>query len=832
MAMKFKVSGMTCAACSARVEKAVKSVVGVEECQVNLLTASMTVDGNVEQGEIIRAVEGAGYGACPFEALSEKDEDTRQVRTAGAKRLVPSVVLLIALMYISMGRNMLSLPLPGFIADSPFICALIQLMLCLAVSVINRRFFINGAKGVLHGAPNMDTLVALGSFSSFAYSVYLTVRIFAFEFNGNTPSAFSLLHGLYFEAAAMILTLITVGKMLEERAKGKTTDAIRRLVALKPKTATVRRDGKEITVLADEISVGDVFIIRPGQSFPADGIVVVGESAVDEAALTGESIPVDKRIGDKVSAATVNTLGYVECKATAVGEDTALSQIVKMVSDAASNKAPISKIADRVSGVFVPTVLGIAVITFVIWLILGQTLGFAVARAVSVLVVSCPCSLGLATPVAIMVASGVGAKNNVLFKTATALENTGKSKTVIVDKTGTLTMGRPTVTDVIPLGSYTEKDVLSLAATLEEKSEHPLARAVFDHALKNGASLSKCEDFEAVAGRGVTAIAELGGETSRGYAGNLDYIRGVFDLHEEAVHNAEGFSIQGKTPLVFAFAGELVGIIAVADEVRPDSKKAVAEMKSLGCDVVMLTGDNSRTALAVARSLGIERVVSDVLPEGKMNAVNELSKEGETLMIGDGINDAPALKAANVGMAIGTGTDVAIDSADVVLMKNSLLDAVCAIKLSRKTLKNIKENLFWAFFYNMLGIPIAAGALSFMGVTLSPLICAAAMSLSSICVVSNALRLNFITFERENNSDAEEKEMFFNKKDKDLIELDIEGMMCPHCENRVKKALQETEGVAEAEVSFKKGNAKVKLNGDVDRSVLIKVVEDAGYTVK
>ena len=837
---KFDITGMSCAACSARVEKAVSALDGVSACQVNLLTNSMTVEGDVNETEIVKAVEKAGYGAFPSSERSQTsapataENDIKGAARSLKLRLIFSLVLLSALMYISMGHTMLGLPAPKLIAADPIANALTQLLLSASVMVINQRFFINGVKGLLHRAPNMDTLVALGSFSAFAYSVYALFLMSAAQNAGDHALAHEYLHELYFEAAAMILALITVGKMPEARAKGKTADALKGLMELKPKTATVIRDGTEVTVMADEVRVSDIFTVRPGQSIPVDGVVISGTSAIDESALTGESVPVDKSEGDKVFSATVNTSGFLTCRATGIGEDTTLSKIIKLVSDASANKAPIAKIADRVSGVFVPIVLGIAAITFIIWLLIGETLGFSVARSVSVLVISCPCALGLATPVAIMVGSGVGARNNVLFKSATALENTGKMRTVVLDKTGTVTEGIPRVTDVLPLTGYTENDFISIAAALEKGSEHPLARAITAYAEENGIITDGCDDFEAIPGKGVTAAVTINGKKTVFYGGNSAFVSEHAKIPDELLSTCARLSEEGKTALFFATAGETVGVIAVADTVRADSANAIAELKNMGISPVMLTGDNIRTARAVAAKVGIDEVIAEVLPDGKLKAIEDIkARTGGVIMVGDGINDAPALAAADVGMAIGAGTDVAVESADVVLMKSSLTDAVKAIKLSRGTLKNIKENLFWAFFYNSAGIPIAAGALSAIGLTLSPMLGAAAMSLSSFCVVSNALRLNFIKLENKNDITLkEENEMFGKKKDGGDIELKIEGMMCPHCEGRVKKALEAVEGVTEAVVSHKKGNAIVKTSAPVTVETLKKAVEDQGYEVK
>lgn len=828
---------MSCAACSARVEKAVSSLTGVTVCQVNLLTGTMSVDGTATDSEIITAVENAGYGASLHSEKTQTNapaigNSLRSAQTALKIRLAVSLVLLAVIMYISMGHNMLSFPAPHFIASSPLTNASVQLIISLTVMVINRRFFINGAKGLIRLAPNMDTLVALGSFSAFAYSVYATVMIGIASKAQNVALAHDYLHGLYFEAAAMILALITVGKMLEARAKGKTADALKSLMDLKPKTATVLRDGSEITVSADDVAVGDIFIVRPGQSIPVDGIVISGSSAVDESALTGESIPVYKVEGNNVYSATVNTSGFLTCRALEVGENTALSKIIRMVSDASANKAPIAKIADKVSGIFVPIVLGTAALTFIIWSLVDASLGFSVARAVSVLVISCPCALGLATPVAIMVGNGVGAKNGILFKTATSLEITGKMRTAVLDKTGTVTEGKPRVTDVLPFSGYTEAMLTAYAAALEAKSEHPLARAVTAYAEEIGIDFLECEDFEALHGKGVTATVTKDGKRIRIYGGSVAFVSNYARITNEAEKACAEFALNGKTPIVFAFTGELIGIFAIADTVRSDSADAIAELKRMGLSTVMLTGDNSRTASAIANEVGIDKVIAEVLPDGKLKAIKELQSDGGVIMIGDGINDAPALTAADVGMAIGAGTDVAIESADVVLVKSTVADAVKAVKISRATFKNIKQNLFWAFFYNAVGIPIAAGALSFLGLTLSPMIGALAMSLSSFCVVSNALRLNLIKLENKTTVKKEKNEIFGRKKEPVGTVLEIEGMMCPHCEARVKKALLAVEGVTDAAVSHKKGTAVVQTNAPVTLETLKKAVEDQGYTVK
>ncbi len=812
---------MSCAACSARVEKAVSGLEGVKSCSVSLLTNSMSVDGDVPEETVIKAVVDAGYTArcadntTDTEAVLANMNDPLEDRETPVlkKRLVSSLVFLVLLMYISMGHTMWNFPLPDVLSENPVAIGLLQLILTAVVMVINQKFFINGFRGIINRAPNMDTLVALGSAAAFVYSVCVL-----FVMTGNADKAAEHLHGLYFESAAMILTLITVGKMLEAVSKGKTTDALRGLYSLAPKTATVIKDGKEITVLADTVKTDDIFVVRPGESVPVDGIVIEGGSAVNESALTGESVPVDKSVGDSVSAATVNQSGFLKCRATRVGKDTTLSQIIKAVSDAAATKAPIARLADKVSGIFVPAVIIIALVTTVVWLILGKEIGFALARGISVLVISCPCALGLATPVSIMVGSGVGAKNGILFKTASALEEAGRINTVALDKTGTVTLGEPKVTDVIPLGENTNDEFIKLAYSLEIKSEHPLARAVVNFASENGVKSLELDNFRAVSGSGVTA--ELSGEILCG--GNLRFISEFAKTDKELTDTVTQLSDAGKTPLIFALGGKIIGIIAVADTVKPDSKDAVKTLKNMGVNVVMLTGDNERTAKAVADTVGIDVVIAGVLPGGKADEIENLRKSGRVAMVGDGINDSPALTSADLGIAIGAGSDIAIDSADVVLMKNSPTDVARAIKLGRATLKNIKENLFWAFIYNVIGIPVAAGVLIPFGVTLNPMLGAAAMSLSSFCVVSNSLRLNLIKL-NTNNKEKRKKKM--------EITLKIEGMMCPHCSGRVKTVLEELAGVISADVSHEKGTAVVKTDGTVAAEVLSNTVEAQGYKV-
>ena len=810
---------MSCAACSARVESAVSRLAGVTSCSVNLLTNSMNVEGELDDGVIIEAVEKAGYGAKikgeatnknTNKSLQASDEKTIKIR------LISSLVLLAPLMYISMGYVMFSAPVPRFLAENPLNTALLQCVLSAIIMMINQKFFINGARGIINRSPNMDTLVSIGSAASFLYSLVVIFIMNSEAANGYDTTHY--LHGLYFESAAMILTLITVGKMLEARAKGKTTDAINSLVKLSPRLATVRRGGKEIIITADELEVGDIFIVKPGEAIPADGRVVFGESSVVEAALTGESIPSDKAVGDKVLCATLNTSGYLECEATEVGAATAISKVIKMVEDATATKAPIAKTADRVSGIFVPAVMAIAAVTLFLWWIFGGDFGHALARAVSVLVISCPCALGLATPVAIMVGSGVGAKRGILFKTAESLELSGRAKTVILDKTGTITEGSPKVTDVIALGEFSKDELLRVALAVEQSSEHPLADAITAYA--DSRVTRECvSDFRALSGSGV--FARLSGEEI--YGGSFDFISGLSETSDEAKGYYERLSGEGKTPMLFTRSGKLVGIIAVADTVREDSRLAINEMKKMGMRVVMLTGDNSRTANAIGKISGVTDVISGVLPDGKARAVEELKREGRVIMVVDGINDAPALTAADVGMAIGGGTDIAIESADVVLMRSSLLDVTTAIKLSSRTLKNIYENLFWAFIYNLIGIPLAAGV---FGLTLNPMFGAAAMSISSFTVVMNALRLNTfkVNYKEENiNVESEKKDMKLTMK--------IKGMMCPHCEARVKKALESLKEVVSAEVSHKKGEAIVTLSAECADKVLTDAVTAQGYEV-
>jgi len=819
---RYNVTGMSCAACSARVERAVSSVEGVTECSVNLLTNSMNVEGTADENDIISAVVAAGYGASLSGGKQEKTETTEKNEIKKLQtRLISSLGFLAVLMYISMGHTMWGFPLPARIAENPMTIGIVQLILTAIVMVINQKFFISGFKGLIKGSPNMDTLVALGSGAAFVYSVYALLMMGEVLFEGNIEHAVHYLHEFYFESAAMILTLITVGKLLETYSKGRTTDALRGLMDLSPKTAVVIRNDKEVTIPAEQIVVGDIFVVRPGESIPADGVIIEGESSVDESALTGESIPVDKAVGDSVTGATVNRMGFIKCRTTAVAEDTMLSKIIKMVSDTAASKAPISKAADRVSGIFVPTVITIAVITTAVWLFLGQTAGFALARGISVLVISCPCALGLATPVAIMVGSGVGAKQGILFKTAAAIEETGKVKIVALDKTGTVTMGEPIVTDVFPANDVGKKELLEISYSLEKMSEHPLAYAVVKIAEEEGVVAKVVENFEILPGNGLCGTIN----GAQIFGGSVKFISEHSEMDEKLKEMAEGLAEKGKTPLCFAADGKLLGIIAVADSVKHDSRDAIDELKNMGVKVVMITGDNQKTANAVAAHVGIENVVAGVLPDGKDKEIRKLAAQGAVAMIGDGINDAPALMAANTGIAIGAGSDIAIDAADVVLMKNSLVDAVAAIRLSRETLKNIYENLFWAFIYNVIGIPLAAGVLIPFGLTLNPMFGAAAMSLSSFCVVTNALRLNFVKLHKH----TKQKEI---KEEKKMTKtLKIEGMMCPHCEANVKNTLEGILEVEQAEVSHKEGTAVVTLSAEVSDDILKFAVEDKGYKV-
>ena len=824
---QYNVTGMSCAACSARVEKAVSKVDGVTSCSVNLLMNSMGVEGTASPESIIAAVEAAGYGAslknAPSAAKAAQKEEIKDKETPKMKkRLAASVVFLAVLMYFSMG-HMVGLPLPSYFVGDHAAVGLVELLLTVAIMVINQRFFISGFQGLINRAPNMDTLVALGSTAAFAYSVYALFGAIKAQTAGDMQTAMSYMHEYYFESAAMILTLITVGKMLESRSKGKTTDALKGLMELAPKTANIIKDGKEQSVPVERVQKGDIFVVRPGESIPVDGTVIEGTSAVDESALTGESLPVDKQEGSFVSAGTVNRSGFIRCEASRVGEDTTLSQIIKMVADAAATKAPIAKIADKVSAVFVPSVITIAVVTVIGWLIAGRDFGFALARGISVLVISCPCALGLATPVAITVGSGVGARNGILFKTAVSLEEAGKAKTVVLDKTGTVTSGKPVVTDILPAESTSGKKLLEYAYSLETKSEHPLAGAVNLKAEESGSTAREVTDFEALPGNGL--VAKLDGKELVG--GNLGFISERAQVSAQQREAAESLAEQGKTPLFFAYDGKLLGTVAVADTIKEDGAAAIAELHKMGLEVIMLTGDNQRTADAVGKAAGVDRVIAGVMPDGKEKVVRELSEQGKTIMVGDGINDAPALTRADTGIAIGAGTDIAIDAADIVLVKSRLGDVPAAIKLSRATLRNIKENLFWAFIYNVIGIPVAAGVfINLFGWQLNPMFAAAAMSLSSFCVVTNALRLNFF----KTGAKPEKK----TKEEKKTMEktLKIEGMMCGHCEATVKKALEELPQVASAEVSHESGTAKVTLNADISDDALKAVVEAKGYKVK
>ena len=853
---QYNVTGMSCAACSARVEKAVKKVPGVTSCSVSLLTNSMGVEGTASSADIIKAVQDAGYGASPkaaggaaaasstnadLDALA--DHETPKLK----RRLIASVGFLLVLMYFSMGHMMWGWPLPHWFDGNHIAMGLVQLLLAGIVMVINQKFFINGFKGLIHGAPNMDTLVALGSMASFVWSTYALFAMTRAQVDGNDELVMHYMMEFYFESAAMILTLITVGKMLEARSKGKTTDALKSLMKLAPKTATLVRDGAEVTVAIADVQKGDVFVVRPGENIPVDGVVLEGTSAVNESALTGESIPVDKAVGDKVSAATTNQSGFLRCEATRVGEDTTLAQIIKMVSDAAATKAPIAKIADTVSGFFVPAVISIAVLTTIVWLLLGHELGYALARGISVLVISCPCALGLATPVAIMVGNGLGAKNGILFKTAASLEAAGRTQIVALDKTGTITEGAPRVTDLLPAEGVSETELLTLAAALESRSEHPLAKAVLADAEAKAITPPEVTDFAALPGNGLAA--KLNGMGI--YAGNAAFIQTKLTLPAALAQQAEKLASEGKTPLFFGGAGRLLGVIAVADTIKEDSPEAIRQLQNMGIRVVMLTGDNQRTADAIGRQAGVDEVIAGVLPDGKEAVIRQLQTSGKVAMVGDGINDAPALTRADTGIAIGAGTDVAIDAADVVLMNSKLSDVPAAIRLSRATLRNIHENLFWAFIYNIIGIPLAAGLFIPFGLTLNPMFGAAAMSLSSFCVVSNALRLNLFDLHStrhdhkttspaaapvqsaaENNekSDAEAPEV--KTEDNTMKKtLKVEGMMCGHCEARVKKALEALPEVDEAVVSHEAGTAIVTLNAEVADDVLKNAVEAQDYKV-
>ena len=837
---QFNVTGMSCAACSSRVEKAVSKVPGVTSCSVSLLTNSMGVDGTASAQEIIQAVEQAGYGASEKGASNQaqtnmqaaekqlEDHETPKLK----RRLFWSLGFLLVLMYFSMGHMMWGWPLPSFYADNHVAMGLTQLLLTVIIMVINQRFFISGFKALWHRAPNMDTLVALGSTAAFVYSTYALFAMTGAQVRGDMDAVMDYMMDFYFESAAMILTLITVGKMLEARSKGRTTDALKSLMKLAPKTATVVRGGKEETVPIEQVQSGDTFVVRPGESIPVDGVVLSGTSAVNEAALTGESIPADKAPGDTVSAATVNQSGFLTCRATRVGQDTTLSQIIQMVSDAAATKAPIAKIADKVSGIFVPAVISIALVTTIVWLLIGKPFGYSLARGISVLVISCPCALGLATPVAIMVGSGLGAKNGILFKTAASLEETGRIQIVALDKTGTITSGEPAVTDVLPAEGITEQELFRLAVSLEQKSEHPLSKAILKRAETLGISPDEVSEFQALPGNGLTA--SMHGKTLCG--GNDKFIGTKAQIPEAIQKQAQSLSDEGKTPLYFSLGGRLLGVIAVADVIKEDSPQAVRELQNMGVRVVMLTGDNERTAKAIGKQAGVDEVIAGVLPEGKELEIRRLKTLGKVAMVGDGINDAPALTRADIGVAIGAGTDVAIDAADVVLMKSRLLDVPAAIRLSRATLRNIHENLFWAFFYNTIGIPLAAGVFVPLGLTLNPMFGAAAMSLSSFCVVSNALRLNLFKLRdarHDHKRHTKQLPAATNKEEPETMEktMHITGMMCGHCEARVKKALEAVDGVTEAKVSHEAGTAVVTLSKDVADDTLKQAVEAQDYPV-
>lgn len=850
---QYSVTGMSCAACSSRVEKAVSKVPGVTSCSVSLLTNSMGVEGTATSDAIISAVEAAGYhaekkgtgtkgnqGSAAKDDALLKDTETPKLK----KRLFASVGFLLVLMYFSMGHMMWNWPLPSFFAGNHVAMGLLQLLLTMAVMIINQKFFISGFKGLIHRAPNMDTLVALGSGASFGYSLYALFAMTGAQVRGDMDMVMMYMHEFYFESAAMILTLITIGKTLEAYSKGKTTDALKGLMKLAPKKAVILQNGKETEVSIDQVKKGDIFVVRPGENIPVDGTVLEGTSAVNEAALTGESIPVDKEPGDAVSAATVNQSGFLKCQAERVGEDTTLSQIIQMVSDAAATKAPIAKIADKVSGIFVPAVILIAAITFVIWLLVGQTFGYALARGISVLVISCPCALGLATPVAIMVGNGMGARHGIMFKTAVSLEETGKMNIIALDKTGTITNGEPVVTDILPVEGMQAERLMSLAATLEQKSEHPLAKAVMKKAEEDQLQLQEVTDFQALPGNGLSAVLNR----KKLIGGNQKFIASQMQIPLQLKEQADALAEEGKTPLFFGMDDELIGVIAVADVIKEDGRQAVDELKGMGIHVVMLTGDNERTAKAIGRQAGVDEVIAGVLPDGKESVIRELKKKGKVAMVGDGINDAPALTRADIGIAIGAGTDIAIDAADVVLMKSRLKDVPAAIRLSRQTLKNIKENLFWAFIYNIIGIPLAAGVwIHLTGWQLNPMFGAAAMSLSSVCVVSNALRLNLFKM----YSTRKDKKMKYAITDSVLSSIEedtdkkqnlkevsgmqktikIEGMMCGHCEATVKKALEALDGVEEAVVSHEAGTAELKLSADVANDVLTKAVEEKDFKV-
>ena len=836
---QYNVTGMSCAACSARVEKAVNAVDGVTSCAVSLLTNSMGVDGTAAPSDIIAAVEAAGYGASLRDGKKTggvaddeplKDTETPKIRN----RLIASVVFLLPLMYISMGHMMWGWKLPSFMDGNHVAMGLAEMLFAVIIMVINQKFFINGFKGIIHKSPNMDTLVALGSGASFAYSTYALFAMTVAQAAGNMQKAMSYMDEFYFESAAMILSLITVGKMLEAHSKGKTTDALKGLMSLTPKTANVIVDGIEKTLPVEQVKKGDIFVVRPGESIPVDAVIIDGSTAVDESALTGESIPVDKAQGDTVSAATINQSGFIKCEASRVGEDTTLSQIIKMVSDAAATKAPIAKIADKVSGVFVPAVICIAVVTFIVWIAVGKSFGFSLARAISVLVISCPCALGLATPVAVMVGNGKGAKNGILFKTAASLEETGRIQIVALDKTGTITQGKPKVTDIVPLGC-TEEELMTVACSLESSSEHPLAKAITEYGAENNVAAMPVSDFKAIAGNGLSANNgddELIGGAFKFISSKID------NMSSDVGQKANELAAQGKTPMLFMKNNKLLGIIAVADVIKEDSPAAVAELQKMGIKVVMLTGDNRRTAEVIGKQVGVDTVISDVLPDGKEGVIRRLKEYGKVAMVGDGINDAPALTRADIGIAIDAGTDIAIDAADVVLMNSRLSDVPAAIRLSRKTLTNIHENLFWAFIYNVIGIPLAAGCwIPLTGWTLNPMFGAAAMSLSSFCVVTNALRLNLVNI-HSTKHDRKNKEINLDLKEFSTMSqaiiktINIEGMMCPHCEATVKKVLESFPEIQEAKPSHENNNAVITCTAEPDMQAVKKAIEDAGYTVK
>ncbi len=828
---QYNVTGMSCAACSARVEKAVNSVDGVTSCAVSLLTNSMGVEGTASPDEIIKAVTAAGYGASLKDGTKKETTNSDELKDTETpkliKRLVASVVFLIPLMYISMGHMMWGWPLPHFMDNNHVAMGLAKMLFAIIIMVINQKFFISGFKGLINKSPNMDTLIAIGSGASFLYSTYSLFAMTVVQTAGDSAKVMSYMDGFYFESAAMILTLITVGKTLESYSKGRTTDALKGLLSMAPKTATIIRDGAETEVPTENVQIGDIFAVKPGESIPVDGVIIDGDTAIDESAITGESIPVDKTEGDSVTAATINSSGYIKCRAVRVGEDTTFSQIIKMVSDASATKAPIAKVADKVSGVFVPVVMCIAVVTFVIWLVVGQKFGYALSRGVSVLVISCPCALGLATPVAVMVGNGMGAKNGILFKTAAALEATGKTQIVAVDKTGTVTLGQPKITDIVPCDNISDDELLSVAYALEKKSEHPLAKAITDAAHQKNISLKETEEFSTLAGNGLKGVID--NKTVIG--GSYAFVSGVVDFDNAVTEKYNTLAEQGKTPMFFVRDNKLLGIIAVADVIKEDSPRAIKELRDMGIKTVMLTGDNKRTADAIGRQVGVDTVISGVLPNEKESVIRRLSEYGKVAMVGDGVNDAPALTRADIGMAINTGTDIAADAADVVLMNSSLSDVSAAIRLSRATLTNIHENLFWAFIYNIIGIPLAAGVwIPIFGWTLNPMFGAAAMSLSSFCVVTNALRLNLFKIHKTKNVkkikpvQVDIKEIVTMKKT-----VKIEGMMCPHCEAAVKKALEAVDGVETATPNHETNSAEITFTTSVDDEKIKKAVEDAGY---